>query len=236
MAEKMSRTEHPLPAVVMHWLHLTSFFVLIATGLLIHTPRPSLATMQTVDTIHFVAMFVFVLTTVVRIYWAFLGAGSATLASVKRVRDYKHFAMTRLDWKTIGGWLTYYLFLRKEHPYTPKYNPLQKLTYGYFFPLGILLMALTGFAMFAPTASAMTWFTANLGGQNGVRLIHYLGMWILISVFLIHFYLVLFEDLKELPNMLARHVPRKYRVAGDYSTVSSAPHDHQVPVRESGPS
>ena len=34
-------------------------------------------------------------------------------------------------------------------------------------------MALTGFAMFEPTASAMLWCANILGGLNGVRLIHY---------------------------------------------------------------
>ncbi len=233
MAEKMSRAEHPLPAVLLHWSHLLSFFVLIATGLLIHSPNPNIAPMQTADTVHFVAMYVFVLTTVIRLYWAFFGAGSATLASIKPIRDYRHFAITRLDLKTVGGWLKYYLFLRKDHPYTPKYNPLQKLTYGYFFPLGILAMALTGFAMFAPTAPAMSWLTAVLGGQNGVRLTHYLGMWILVVVFLIHFYLVLFEDVKELPNMLFRHVPDKYRVAGDYTPAPTHSTSAEVTQRES---
>ena len=213
----MTRTEHPWPAVIMHWIHLISFFALIGTGLLIHSPVTSIATMQTVDQIHFIAMFVFILTTVVRIYWAFFGAGSGNLASLRRSRDYTHFALSRLDMKSSGQWIRYYLFLRRSHPYAPKYNPLQKLTYGYFFPLGIFAMALTGFAMYTPTATAMSWLPSILGGQNGVRLAHYFGMWILFSVFLIHFYLVLAEDLKELPNMWFRYVPRRYRVAGDYS-------------------
>ena len=216
MAEKMTRAEHPLPAVLLHWVHLLSFFLLMGTGLYIHSPLEGFSTMAVMDEIHFVTMYVFILTTIVRVYWAFFGAGSSALGSVKRVRDYRHFALTRLDTKTFGSTLAYYLFLRKTRPYSPKYNPLQKVTYGYLFPLIILFMALTGFSMFLPTAGAMTWFVAWFGGQNGVRLAHYFAMWVLFVFFMIHFYLVVFEDLKELPNMLLRYVPKKDRVIGDY--------------------
>ena len=148
MSEKESRQEHPLPAVLMHWVHLVSFLVLIVTGLMIHTPVPQVAPMVTVQQIHFISMYVFILTTVVRIYWAFFGAGSANVASTKMISDYKHFALTKFDWRTMGQWLKYYLFMRKTRPYTAKYNPLQKITYGFLFPLGTLFMALTGFALF----------------------------------------------------------------------------------------
>ena len=216
MTEKMTRAEHPLPAVLLHWVHLVSFFLLMGTGLYIHAPVHGLSTMSAMQEVHYVTMYVFVLTTIVRIYWAFLGAGSANLGSIKRVRDYKHFALTALDAKTLGATAAYYLFLRRSRPYSPKYNPLQKITYGYVFPLLILFMALTGFSLFLPTQASMSWFIAWFGGQNNVRLTHYLGMWVLFAIFMIHFYLVVFEDLKELPNMLLRFVPEKNRVLGDY--------------------
>ncbi len=65
-------------------------------------------------------------------------------------------------------------------------------------------MALTGFALFQPTAAAMAWWANLFGGQNGTRLAHYWCMWVLIVV--LHgapLSGVLAEDLKELPNMLA---------------------------------
>jgi Ni/Fe-hydrogenase 1 B-type cytochrome subunit len=216
VTEKMTRHEHPLPAVLLHWVHLLSFFTLMATGLYIHSPGRGFPTIAAADEVHFVTMYVFVLTTVVRVYWAYFGAGSATLGSVKRIPDHRHFALTALDSRTFGSTLAYYLFLRKTRPYSPKYNPLQKVTYGYVFPLLIAFMALTGFSMFLPTMGSMTWFAAWFGGQNGVRLAHYLAMWVLFALVLIHFYLVVFEDVKELPNMLLRYVPESHRVAGDY--------------------
>jgi Ni/Fe-hydrogenase 1 B-type cytochrome subunit len=195
---------------------LLSFFVLIATGLAIHAGSNAIGTIGFVRQTHFVAMFVFVLTSVVRIYWAFFGAGSAATGSLVRRPDWRFFGMSGSDWKSIPAWLGYYLFMRKTHPTVDKYNPLQKLTYSVVFPLGILTMALTGFSMFEPTAGAMVWFTGILGGLNGVRFIHYLGMWALISIFMVHLYLVIVEDPAQASTMLLRNVPESMRTPGDY--------------------
>jgi len=216
MSGKVTRFEHPWPAVLLHYTHLLSFFALIVTGLYIHSPWSGFATMGTMKVVHTLSMEVFILTTVIRIYWAFFGRGSAYVGSVTRVRDYKQFALARYDWRTLGEWIKYYLFIRKTRPYTPKYNPLQKITYGYVFPLGVLWMALTGFALYVPTAAAFSWFTDLMGGQNSVRLWHFYGMWIFVAVFLVHLYLVFAEDIVQFPSMFLRYIPRKSRVVGDY--------------------
>lgn len=217
MAHKLTRAQHPLPAVLMHWAHLVAFFVLIATGLQIHAHSHWFGTIQAVRQTHFVAMYVFILTTVVRIYWAFFGAGSAPTGKLRRQPDYKTFAMSGSDWASLPKWIAYYLFLRKTRPYTEKYNPLQKLTYMLLFPLGILVMALTGFALFSPTAEVFGWVTAVLGDLNGVRLTHYLAMWVLIVFFMIHLYLVFAEDPLEAGVMLFHNVPEDSRVPGDFT-------------------
>jgi len=217
MAHKLTRLEHPWPAVLMHWSHLLSFFVLIATGLAIHAHSDALGPIGTVRQIHFVVMYVFVLTAIVRIYWAFFGAGSAVLGGTTRVRDWRHFGMGAADWKAIPSWIAYYTFFRKTKPAVVKYGALQKITYMVLFPLGILVMALSGFAMFTPTAGAMAWFANIFGGLNGVRLMHYWTMWILIVFFMIHLYLVLVEEPAQAATMLARTVPPTMRVPGDYA-------------------
>jgi Ni/Fe-hydrogenase 1 B-type cytochrome subunit len=200
----------------MHWAHLLSFFVLIATGAQIHASTQWFGTIQFARQLHFITMYVFMLTAIVRIYWAFFGRGSAAIGSLRRQRDYHHFAMRGQDWKSLWQWVKYYLFLRKTRPPVEKYNPLQKLTYMVLFPLGILVMALTGFALFTPTASAFGWVAGILGGLNGVRLTHYLTMWVLIVFFMIHLYLVLVEDPKEAAIMFVHMVPEDDRVPGDY--------------------
>jgi Ni/Fe-hydrogenase b-type cytochrome subunit len=216
MSHKLTRLEHPWPAVIMHWAHLLSFFVLIATGLAIHAHVNVFGRIQTEQQVHFIVMYIFILTTVVRIYWAFFGAGSATLGGLVRHQDWRFFGLTWSDIKAMPQWIAYYLFLRKTRPHVIKYNPLQKLTYVLLFPLGILVMALSGFAMFEPTAQSMTWFANVFGGLDGVRLMHYETMWILIVFFMIHVYLVIVEDPGEAPIMLLHMVPPSLRVKGDY--------------------
>jgi Ni/Fe-hydrogenase 1 B-type cytochrome subunit len=216
MSHKLTRLEHPWPAVIMHWAHLLSFFVLIGTGLQIHAHTGWFGTIEFVRQVHFISMYVFVLTTITRIYWAFFGAGSAALGGLTRHRDWKFFALNMADVKSTPSWITYYLFLRKNKPHVVKYGSLQKLTYAILFPLGILVMALTGFAMFEPTASAMLWCTNLLGGLNVVRLVHYFAMWVLIVFFMIHFYLVVVEEPAQAAIMLFRTVPKDMRVKGDY--------------------
>ena len=222
MSHTLSRLEHPWPAVLMHWAHLLAFFVLIATGLQIHAHSNFFGPLGAVRQWHFVAMYVFILTTVVRVYWAFFGAGSAETGGLRRLRDWRFFGLSGSDWRTLPQWVAYYLFLRKARPPVAKYNPLQKLTYVLLFPLGILVMALTGFAMFAPTQASFAWLAAALGGLNGVRLIHYLVMWVLIVFFMIHLYLVIVEDPQEAAIMLWRTVPKANRQPGDYPAEQGA--------------
>ena len=223
MPHKLTRLEHPLPAVLLHWAHLLSFFWLILTGLVIHAHSGLLGTIEFAHETHSLVMPIFVLTTVVRIYWAFAGAGSASLGGLVRHRDWRWFGLSWADWKALPQWLAYYLFLRKTRPHVVKYNPLQKLTYVALFPLGILVISLSGFAMFPPTAAAMGWYTAMLGGLNAVRLVHYMTMWVLIVFFMIHLYLVVVEEPGQAAAMLVRTVPPSLRVPGDYTDEPSVP-------------
>jgi Ni/Fe-hydrogenase 1 B-type cytochrome subunit len=221
MAEHATRSEHPLPAVIMHWVHILSFFLLIVTGFVIHAHVTSVfgAIRQT----HFIAMYVFLLTAITRIYWAFAGGGSSPMGKTYKVRDWRFFILNGQDWRLLGRWIAYYLFIRKTRPFTDKYNPLQKLTYGVLFPLGIIVLALTGFSMFQPTQAGMAWFANIFGGLNGVRLIHYWAMWVMIVFFAIHLYLALFEDVVQVPLMFVRYVPKRYRVQGDYPLEGTRP-------------
>ena len=221
MTHELTRLEHPWPAVLMHWAHLLSFFALIATGLAIHAHAGWFGPLGTVRQVHFVVMYIFILTTVIRIYWAFFGAGSARLGGLARERDWHFFGLNGADVKSTPSWIAYYLFVRKTKPDVVKYGSLQKLTYAILFPVGILVMALSGFAMFAPTTGSMMWFTNVFGGLNGVRLMHYWTMWILIMFFMIHFYLVIVEEPAQASTMLFRTVPQSMRVPGDYTEPTS---------------
>lgn len=196
-----AREEHPLPAILLHWAHLISFFVLTTTGILIHRPSGAIE-MELVRTAHFVAMFVFLATFVARVYWAFFGGGSSNAGSSVRIRDWRHFAPERSSRGTLWPTAKYYLFFRKTRPYAAKYNPLQKTTYALLFPAGIVVMAVTGFTLYAPTVEYMLWFATLVGGFETVRAVHYFTMWVMIAFVMVHLYLVVFEDIREGALML----------------------------------
>jgi Ni/Fe-hydrogenase 1 B-type cytochrome subunit len=200
MSGYTTREEHPLPAILLHWAHLASMLVLIFSGFYIHHPFFAGA-MSVLRTAHFVAMFVLMSTLVLRIYWAFAGRGSAGTGSRRLVPDWTHFAPEKANRGQMLETLKYYLFLRDTHPRTAKFNSLQKATYVLWVLL-IVVQAVTGLAMWSPTAAAFQPLAYALGGITQVRVDHYLVMWLFIVTLMIHIYLSVAEAWVEIPIML----------------------------------
>jgi Ni/Fe-hydrogenase 1 B-type cytochrome subunit len=199
MSEIVTPEEHPVTAMVIHWVHLISMFILIFTGSYIHNPWFAGA-MGAMRQWHFVAMWVFILTTVVRIYWAFFGAGSANGGSTVKVRDARHFLAEKSNKGEFWPTLKYYVFVSNSHTPPAKYNPLQKAAYN-VIPLLVLLQALTGFALYAPFAAFFSPMTAFLGGLGQVRMYHYLIMFVFVVFLMVHIYLSAVEEPQEFPAM-----------------------------------
>lgn len=200
-----TREEHPAPAVVMHWLHLVSIFVLVYTGFFIHDPFGP-GTMDFMRGAHFVFMWVLIIVAIVRVIWAFAGAGSATGGERTLTKDYKHFGWQRENrgqfWQTIK----YYLFLRRTHPHGAKYNPLQKMTYILWLLL-ILAQAITGFALYPATAALFKPLIYGVGGEMVMRSIHFTIMWLFIMTTALHIYLSAAEAPWQLNLMFFRREP-----------------------------
>jgi Ni/Fe-hydrogenase 1 B-type cytochrome subunit len=177
--------EHPIPARIMHHVHLVCIAVLAATGFYIHRPDFSIFgfDMNTVRSVHFVAAIVILLNSVSRIYWAFLGAP----------RDIRFFMPEKENKGKLLPMMAYYYFLRRTKPRTSKYNGWQKATYV-LWTIAVWFMALTGFAMLYKTAPVWAFVISLFGGLAMVHTIHYLVMWFFIFTTLFHIYLVLFED------------------------------------------
>lgn len=187
MAHATVREEHPLPAVLMHWIHLISMAVLIFTGFYIHKPFFP-ASMGLMRALHFFFMFVLIVVAIIRVYWAFFGQGSASPGSRTKIRDAKHFGPQRENKGTLIPTIQYYLFLRKRPPAGGKFNALQKGTYVFWLLL-IALQAVTGFAIWSPTQYAFRPITYLVGGMMAMRGWHYVFMWLFIMTVAIHIYL-----------------------------------------------
>lgn len=186
MAHLAVREEHPVPAMLMHWLHLVSIICLTITGFYIHQPFvPGLMSFMRGSHIFF--MWLLIIVAIVRVIWAFVGRSSAH-GSRDVVADRRHFGWQRENRGTLWPTIGYYLFLRKNPPAGGKFNPLQKATYVLWLVL-IVLQALTGFMLWDTTQELLRPLTYSLGGLYYVRTIHYLIMWLFIITTLVHIYL-----------------------------------------------
>jgi Ni/Fe-hydrogenase 1 B-type cytochrome subunit len=140
--------------------------------------------------IHFLFMYVLAFNWIVRIYWAIFGSE----------RDIKNFLPEEENRGKLLPLVKYYLFLQEKHPKTAKYNPLQKMTYVFWFFL-VFLQGLTGFSLYWPDLSLFASFNQWVGGLAVMRSIHYLIMWVFIVTVVLHVYLSLAEDFRAFLNM-----------------------------------
>jgi Ni/Fe-hydrogenase 1 B-type cytochrome subunit len=184
--------DHPIPARIMHHVHLISLIMLVSTGFFIHKPNFSLVglDMNMARFLHFCAGFAILLNSVTRVYWSIFGAP----------RDIKYFMPEKENSGKLFPMMAYYYFLRKTKPATSKYNGWQKATYV-IWTIAVWFMALTGFAMLWKTDPFWAGIVATFGGLSMIHAIHYLVMWFFVFTVLFHVYLVLFEDFKSFLQM-----------------------------------
>jgi len=204
MTHGVYREGHPLPTVLMHWLHLVCMILLGFTGFFIDSPfRFFGMTMGTAQWIHYVCMYVVLINLAARVYWAFYGNGSAVAKGTRLIdRDYRNFGPQQANRGQLLETVKYYLFLRKTHPASAKFNSLQKGTYVFWAAL-LLVQAYTGFALYGPTYNWPFFAagTAAVGGLMTMRMIHYFIMWVFMITTMVHIYLSVAEDLSALPLM-----------------------------------
>lgn len=135
--------------------------------------------------LHYVAMYVVVANMLYRIYYAYMVDG-------------KEFIITKEEFKNIPNVLGYYLYFKDHYPHLAKYNPMQKSTYGIFFPIFMVLQALTGFSLVWPNL-LLPWATGIAGGlANAIayaRIVHFVFAMILIMLTGVHAILAIMEGL-----------------------------------------
>ncbi len=199
------REAHPLPYVLIHWTHLLCMLVLGFTGFFIHYPFLRLR-MGVLRELHFIAMYLVLIALAARVWCAFAGRSVVHKGSRQRERDYRNFMPQAENRGQLLQTVRYYLFLRRTHPPSGKYNPLQKTAYVAMGAL-LLVQAYTGFALYGPAQSGpfgpfFALGTTLAGGLMAVRMAHYLVMWAFILMTLVHVYLGVAEDVAQIPLML----------------------------------
>ena len=188
-----------LPVRVTHWVNVASILTLSATGLYIGAVRslahdPSSFVMGWFRFVHFVAAYVFAVSTLARIYWSLAG---------NRYASWRAF----FPWTGAEGrgkmlaTLKYYLFLDKRVPHVVGHNTLAATTYSLVMIL-YLVMIVTGFALYGEHAPGSWYHAATapllvLFTNQGLRLTHHLVMWLILAFAIHHVYSAWLMDIKE---------------------------------------
>ena len=210
---------HPLPFVITHWINLVAMICLIITGFLIHFPVSG--TMGVARGVHVFFGFVIFINCVVRMIMSLFVKSAPTGGTRKQTADFKSWLPQKDNRHQAGAWIKYYLFLKKDHPLSAKLGVPQKLSY-LLIPILIILMFITGLALWTPTAGALAGFTSFFGGAMSVRIIHYFGMFVFIIFMFIHVYLANVEGTEPTKLMFFHkehgglvYDPDKHVIVGD---------------------
>src|ERR1035437_5399721 len=164
---------HPLLIRVTHWINFLALGLMITSGLRIYNASPifgetELPTLFTFGGLayarqwHFFAMWVF-----------FINGSVWILYNMFTKHGRKTTLFSKNDVPGVLPIILYYLRIRKEHPPSRKYNPLQKLAYTSTAFLGFLGI-LSGIAIYWPVQ--FSWLAWMLGGYNTARIFHFLFM------------------------------------------------------------
>ena len=190
-----------LPVRLTHWVLFFSILVLATTGYYIGSPFISVPgaagdhfVMGTVRVIHFYAAVAFTLAVLVRLYWFIVGNRFARLSEFIPVsgRRWRSF------WKTF----LYYSFIRHDPEDYAGHNGLAGATYAMIFVVYLVMIA-TGLAMYTVDVSAGSPFKVFnflipiFDGLQMARLIHHVGMWVVLIFAVAHIYFVFLSSVIE---------------------------------------
>jgi len=190
-----------LPVRLTHWLIFFSIIVLSATGYYIGHPFISVSgpardhfVMGSVRVVHLYAAIVFALAVLVRIYWMFAGNGYARLTQLIPLRRERFCSF----WEAA----MFYSFMRREPEECAGHNALAGSSYAMIFAVYLLMIA-TGLALYTVDASVGSPFQVFdflvpfFNGLQMARLIHHVGMWIVLIFAVAHIYFVIVASVAE---------------------------------------
>jgi len=182
------RVYHWTAAIRMHhFVNLVAMVVLVFTGFYIHSPfmAGGEETMAWMRWSHLIAAYLLLFGLVARIYLMF---------NSREAADWKELLPLPGNLANLPDIAMYYLFIKNTHRHYERYNPLQALAYV-FMGVMIFVMAMTGFALHTGWLhNSFAWVNALLGGVMITRMVHFLGMWLLIIVSFVHVYFVLRQN------------------------------------------
>ncbi|MCX7052666.1 MAG: Ni/Fe-hydrogenase, b-type cytochrome subunit [Proteobacteria bacterium] len=187
---------------IWHWVTALCIVVLAITGYFIGAPPPSLGGAETtghflfgyIRFVHFSAGMILGVMFLLRIYRVLLGGPHA------RQIFYVPF-WSFAWWKDLFGEVGWYLFLKPPKEYIG-HNPLAHAAMFFMFLLPLLVLLLTGFALFSEAMGVTSgWYTVFgwvfkvFGDSMTVHTWHQGAMWVILIFSMVHMYMAIREDM-----------------------------------------
>lgn len=202
------------PLRLWHWVNAVCIVVLCVTGYLIGSPPASVGgeaseafLMGYIRMIHFSAGQIMAVFFLMRIYWAFAGNHHARQLFLIPI-------WSRRWWGEVFHEIKWYAFLERDPKKYIGHNPLAQLAMFFLFLIPLIIMLLTGFALYAEGQGTDTWWFAAFGwvifalGGNSffVHTVHHLLMWVIVVFAIVHIYAAIREDIMSRQSLLSTMV------------------------------
>lgn len=209
--------------ILLHWLIIACLVILAITGFYIHHPFFAIGsgeenlvmTMAWIRWIHFIFAAILIESVAIRLELSFFSHFDA---------DWRDLGPSLRNIKALPEAISYYLFLRKDHRYWRKLNPVVSVILVPVWLLFYLLAILTGFAMFngsffwglSSSNKLFGWVVTVFGDAQTMRTWHYYLIWVFVCTGAIFLYLTILRTLAERDRTFRsifsgwRLIPRKY--------------------------
>jgi Ni/Fe-hydrogenase 1 B-type cytochrome subunit len=198
-------TEYTSGTRWVHWLRFVSIIILTVTGFYIAyvfiSPKisnePVLFLHAKMRMWHQIFGFLLIAVTILKIYTFFFDKNKVQRLEIISSKDV-------LSPKIWVAQIKYYLFLGEHPKLHGVYNPLQFVTYAFFY-LVLVALCLTGLILYVHVYHEglggalypiMRPFEALFGGLANVRTIHHIAMWVVLIFVPVHIYMVIFNSIK----------------------------------------
>ena len=186
---------------IWHWVTALCIVALAITGYCIGSPPPTMSgdasahfLFGSIRFVHFSAGMILGVMFLLRIYRVLMGGPHA------RQIFYVPF-WSIAWWKDVFNEIGWYLFLKPPKEYVG-HNPLAHAAMFFMFLLPLIVLLLTGFALFAEQMGINTWWYSLfgwvfqvLGDSMTVRTWHQFAMWIILIFSMVHMYMAIREDM-----------------------------------------
>ncbi|MCC6241442.1 MAG: cytochrome b/b6 domain-containing protein [Gemmatimonadaceae bacterium] len=209
-ARAKSPARHHWIVRLTHWVNAVAFTIMVGSGLRIFNAYPAFARKgETFCCYPFEGMRVPAWLTFgawlggarhwhFAMMWVLVATGVVYLSFIYLHGEWRDLVPRRGDWRDAIEMVRFYLYARKDHPRHGKHNALQKATY-FAMPLVAAVIVVSGVAIWKPVSLA--WLTNALGGYVWARYWHFMAMFVLVAMSVVHVFMVIAVDPYSLRSM-----------------------------------